>query len=371
MTDPRIEKLADVIVHYSAAIRCGDRVLIQGMTIAEPLIREIYSAVLNAGGHPLVLAQLPGLNSLFIRHASPAQLEFIHEPVKRAIETYDAGITVMGSENTKALTGADPEKIVLVSRAQKEILTKAMQRMATGAFRWVGTQFPTNANAQDAEMSLYEYEQLVYCACLPDMNDPIGYWQDFSSAQMRIVDWLKGKERIHVIAPDTDLRVRITDRPFLNCDGRRNMPDGEICTSPVEDSAEGHVHFSYPAIYQGREVTGVTLWFEEGKVVKATAEKGEDFLLKTLDTDDGSRYVGEFAIGTNKGLTRFTRSILFDEKIQGSFHLALGASLPETGGSNRSAIHWDMICDLRKDGEIWVDDVLFYKNGTFIAVNAP
>ena len=144
------------------------------------------------------------------------------------------------------------------------------------------------------------------------------------------------------------------------------MPDGEVCTSPVEDSIEGTVYFSYPAIYQGREVRGIRLKFEKGRVVRATAEKGENFLQKVLDTDEGSRFVGEFAIGTNKGITRFTRSILFDEKINGSFHLAIGASLPETGGINRSAVHWDMICDLREGGEIWADDELIYREGLFV-----
>jgi aminopeptidase len=243
--------------------------------------------------------------------------------------------------------------------------------MVEGAFRTVGTQFPTNANAQDAEMSLREYEDFVYGACLPDMDDPVGYWHRFSGWQEKIVKWLKGKEKVHVIGPETDLRLSIAGRGFINCDGRRNMPDGEVFTSPVEDSVEGQVYFSYPAIYQGREVTGVRLWLENGRVVKATAEKSEDFLLQTLDTDEGSRYVGEFAIGTNEGITRFTRSILFDEKINGSFHMALGRGFPGAGGKNESAIHWDMVCDLRDGGEIWVDDELLYKDGRLVAMQVP
>ena len=366
MSDSRVEKLADVLVNYSTAIKPGDRVMIQGKTVSEPLIREVYAKVVQAGGHPFVRAQLPGLTELFFRYASDEQLAYIPEPVKMVMETFEVGITIMGSENTKTLTNIDPGKMVLANRARTELMKTMMQRMATGDFRWVGTQFPTNANAQDAEMSLREYEELVYGACLPDMDDPIGYWQRFSTWQQKIVDWLKGKERVHVIGRETDVRLSIKGRSFMNCNGRLNMPDGEVCTSPVEDSAEGHVYFSYPTIYQGREVTGVQLWFENGRVVKATAEKGEDFLLKTLDIDEGSRYLGEFAIGTNEGITRFTRSILFDEKINGSFHMALGAGLPEAGGKNESAIHWDIVCDLREGGEIWVDDELLYKEGRFV-----
>lgn len=365
MADPRVESLADVLVSYSTAIQAGDRVMIQGKTAAEPLIKEIYARVLRAGGHPLVLAQLPGIEEVFLQHASDEQLRHIPEPLKMIYETYEAGITIMGSENTKALTNVDPKKMVMANRAQAEVMKTVVHRIGQGAFRWVGTQFPTNANAQDAEMSLREYEDLVYGACLPDMDDPVGYWRRFSAWQEKIVQWLKGKGQIRVVGPETDLRLNIAGRRFINCDGRQNMPDGEVCTSPVEERTEGHVWFSYPAVYQGREVTGVRLWFQDGRVMKAKADKGKDFLLRILDTDEGSRYVGEFAIGTNEGITRFTRSTLFDEKINGSFHVALGMGLPEAGGTNESAIHWDMVGSLRDGGEIWVDDKLLYKDGRF------
>ena len=215
-------------------------------------------------------------------------------------------------------------------------------------------------------MSLREYEDFVYNATMPDQNDPIGYWKKFSKRQDKIIDWLKGKKRVHVVAPETDLRLSIEGRTFENCDGHKNVPDGEIFTGPVEDSVEGHVYYSYPAIYRGREVKGIRLWFEKGKVIKATAEANEDYLLKLLDTDEGARRVGEFAIGTNHGIQQFTRQILYDEKIGGSFHMAVGLGFPETGSLNRSAIHWDMICDLRNGGKIWVDDELLYENGKFV-----
>jgi aminopeptidase len=194
----------------------------------------------------------------------------------------------------------------------------------------------------------------------------VSYWQGFRAWQEKIVDWLKTKEQIHVVGPETDLRLSIAGRTFNNSAGKHNVPDGEVFTGPVEDSVEGSVCFSYPAIHMGREVTGIRLRFEKGKVVEASAEKNEDFLLQTLDSDEGARYVGEFAIGTNEAITRFTRQILFDEKINGSFHMALGAGYPETGSKNVSAIHWDMICDLGDGGEIRADGELLYKNGKFV-----
>ena len=366
MPDPRVDKLADVLVNYSVTVQPGDKVLVQGNTLAEPLLKAVYAKVLQAGGHPLMLVELPGTEELFFRYASDEQLQHVPEPVKLVVETYDVSIGIRGAANTKALSNVDPPKMVLRNQSQAEIMRIYMQRAAAGELRWVGTLFPTNAHAQDAEMSLSEYEDFVYGACLPDMEDPVGYWQRFSARQQKIVDWLEGKERVRVVGPETDLSLNIAGRVFINCDGRLNMPDGEVFTGPVEDSVQGHVYFSYPAIYQGHEVAGIRLWFEGGKVVKASAEKNEDFLLQMLDTDEGSRCVGEFAIGTNKGITRFTRQILFDEKINGSFHMALGRSYPQTGGKNVSTIHWDMICDMRAGGAIWVDDELLYKDGQFV-----
>ena len=366
MKDPRIEKLAEVLVSYSTAVRPGDRVIITGETPAEPLLKAVYVKVLQAGGHPLILPSLPGAEELLYQHASDEQLEYIDPPVKLITETYDVRISVRGTANTKALSNVDPSKMVLRSQAQTDLMKTFMERSATGALRWVGTLFPTNAYAQDAEMSLNDYEDFVYGACMPNLDDPVGYWKEFSAWQQKIIDWLEGKEHVHVVGPDTDLELSVAGRTFINSDGKNNMPSGEVFTGPVEDSVEGHVTFSYPAIHQGREVTGVQLWFEEGKVTRVGAQKNEEFLLKTLDTDAGSRYLGEFAIGTNEGITRFTSQILFDEKINGSFHVALGAGYPETGSQNESAIHWDMICDLREGGQIWVDDELLYEDGRFV-----
>lgn len=365
MRDERIEKLADLLVNYSVAVKPGDKVAIRTSTLAEPLAKAVYVKVLQAGGLPLMMPTMPGVQELFFQYASDDQLGYVNEVFKHVVTTFDAIITLVADANTKGLSRVDPAKTVKVSQANRDVMNTFMERAARGELRWTLTLFPTDAHAQDAEMSLNEFEDFVYGSILVDANDPVGYWKHFSARQEKIVNWMKGKKHVHVIGDETDLHLSVAGRTFINCDCRCNVPDGEIFTGPVEDSLEGHVKFSYPAIFNGREVEGVHLWFEKGRVVKATADKNEDFLLKTLDTDAGARSVGEFAIGTNEGITRFTREILFDEKIGGSFHMALGASYPETGGRNLSAIHWDMICDLRNGGEIWVDDELFYKNGKF------
>ncbi|TFH08375.1 MAG: aminopeptidase [Candidatus Atribacteria bacterium] len=366
MPDPRIEKLAQVLVNYSVGVKPADKVLIQGGPNAEPLLKAIYAEALKAGGYPMLLASLPGVGELLYKYGNDEQIQHIAEPLKLALSTYDCYINIMSPVNTKAMTNIPPEKIALSSQAQGELFETIMKRTAEGEFNWSLALFPTHASAQDAEMSLTEYEDFVYAACLPDMEDPIGYWKRIAAAQQKVVDYLDKANTLRVEGPDVDLRMNIEGRTFVNCCGTRNMPDGEVFTGPVEDSVEGHVRFSYPTTYQGRKLEGVHVWFEKGKVVKATADKGEDFLLKTIDTDEGARFVGEFAIGTNVGITRATGNTLFDEKIGGSFHMALGRGMPETGSVNTSAIHWDMVCDLSQGGMIWADDKLIYENGRFI-----
>jgi aminopeptidase len=240
-----------------------------------------------------------------------------------------------------------------------------MRRSAEGSLRWVGAQYPCPAYAQDADMSLRDYEIFVYSATFADRDDPVAEWQKVHDDQQRIVDWFRGKEMLTVKSPNADLSLSIEGRTFINSDGKKNMPSGEVFTGPVEDSANGWVNFTYPAIRGGREVEGVRLEFENGKVVKATAEKNEAYLLSQLEADEGAKYLGEFAIGTNYGIQQFTKSILFDEKIGGSFHMAVGAGYPETGSVNKSSIHWDFICDVREDSEIRVDGELLYKDGQF------
>lgn len=368
MRDIRVEKLANLLVNYSICVQPGWKVVLRGSAVGLPLIREIYKHVLLAGGYPLVMTDLPGINETFFRYASDEQLQYIHEPVKHVFEHYDASIAVLAEENTREMTTIDPARRMLHKRAYEPVFNRYLERAATGDIKWTVTLFPTQAFAQEAEMSLEEYEDFVYNACMPDMDDPIGYWRGVHDRQQRVIEWLKGKDTVRVVGPETDLHLSIAGRRFVNCAAMSNVPDGEIFTGPVETSANGHVYFSYPAMVDGRAVSGIRLWFENGKVVKASAEKNEEYLLKMLDTDEGSRYLGEFAIGTNDGIKKFTGQILFDEKIGGSFHLAVGTGYPETGSINKSAIHWDMVCDLRKGGEIWVDGELMYRDGNFVVV---
>lgn len=369
MADPRVSKLAQILVNYSVKVKQGDLVYIRGFEYsleAMPLIREVYREILRAGGHPHVtLMREESLDYIFFSEASEAQLSHVDPLRDYVIRNFDGEIIIMGNSNTRYLSGVDPQRQSKYHKTYSELMKLKMQRSASGDFRWVGTLIPTSGVAQDAEMSLEEFEEFVFRATYADSEDPIKEWRRIHSEQQSLVDYLQGKSLITVKGPDVDLSLSIGGRSFINCDGTYNMPDGEVFTSPVEDSLNGWVRFMYPAIESGREVEDIELYFEDGKVVKATAKKNEAFLQTMLKTDSGASYVGEFAFGTNKNINRFIKNILFDEKIGGTIHMALGAGFPETGGKNESAIHWDMICNMRDGGQVFVDDELFYESGEF------
>ncbi|MDH5506576.1 MAG: aminopeptidase [Anaerolineae bacterium] len=365
MTDPRIEKLASILVNYSVEVKPGDWVFVIGNLVAEPLIDEVVANVLRAGGHPNVLLSSNLISATVLRESSDEQLKWI-SPVEEMIFTKaDVLISISSSQNTRALSSIDPAKQGTSQAARKDLMETYMMRSASKELRWVIGQYPSNALAQDADMGLREFRDFVYQATYADKDDPIKEWKRIHDEQQRLVEWLEGKKRVEVRSKYADLSLSIEGRTFINSDGKHNMPSGEIFTSPVEDSVNGWVNFTYPAINGGREVEGIRLKYKDGRVVEASAEKNEEFLLKMLDMDEGARTVGEFAIGTNYAIDRFTKSILYDEKIGGSFHIAVGAGFPEAGGSNVSALHWDMICDAREDSEILVDGELLYKNGQF------
>ena len=365
MTDPRVARLANLLTNYCVAVQPGDRVLILGSHAAMPLVLETYRQVLRAGGNPMVQMQDDEFQEILFKEGTDEQLQFVPEPVRLASETFECRINIRGATNTRLLSGVDPKRQRMRQMAFKELMEIFMQRSAAGKLRWTGTLYPTNAFAQEADMSLSEYEDFVYSACHADKDDPVAEWLNVSREQQHLVDWLKGKDKVRVQGPNVDLSLSIAGRTFINSDGKRNMPSGEIFTGPVEDSANGWVRYTYPVIVAGREISGIELTFENGKAVRATAEKNEEFLLSALDSDEGARFLGEFAVGTNYGIDRFTKNILYDEKIGGTFHMALGAGYPETGSKNKSALHWDMICDMRDGGQIWVDGELFYENGHF------
>jgi len=365
VSDPRIKNLAQVLVDHSARIQPGDRVLLEATFAAEPLVRELYALILQRGGHPHPLFSFPGQDELFYTYAGEAQLDFVPTFQYLAYREFESRIRIHSATDTRALSKVDPARQARRQKAAAVILETQMRRGAAGEFKWVTTLFPTEAYAREAGMSLDEYTDFVFRACFAELDDPLSAWKQVETEQQRIVNWLKGRGQVTVRGPNVDLSLSIRERTFMNSSGRFNMPDGEVYTGPVEDSVNGWVRFTYPAIYGGRVVEGVELRFEKGRVVQASATENEAFLLHMLDTDAGARYLGEFAIGTNFQIDRFVGHILFDEKIGGTFHMALGAGYPETGSHNKSVIHWDMICDLRTDSEIRVDGDLLYRNGQF------
>jgi aminopeptidase len=374
VSDLRVQKYAKILVEHSARVAPGDRILIEGTTAAEPLLRELFRQILEQDGIPHPMVYLPGMmpfsqDDLYLRYARDAQLDFTPTFLKLAYDQFEGRIRVHSSTNTRGATNIDPTKVQRRNKALSPITEAQMRRGAEGKFKWVTTLYPTYAYAQDAGMGLEEYEDFVFTAVHAEEDDPIAYWKQSGTEQQKAIDFLANKQQVVLRGPNVDLTLSIKGRTFINSIGHFNMPDGEIFTGPVEDSVNGWVKFTYPAINSGVAVEGAELTFNKGRVETAKAEKNQDYLLKMLELDEGSRYLGEFAIGTNKDITRFTGNILFDEKIGGSFHMALGAGYPETGAKNKSAIHWDLICDLRNDSEILVDGDLFYKNGKFVFKN--
>lgn len=371
MADPRITNFAKILVERCTRVQPGDRILIEATTVAEPLVRELYIQILEKGGHPHPLLQLPdmfcpGHEDLLLMHGDEDQIDFTPTFQKWAYEQFEGRIRVHSATNTRSQTNIDSSKLQRRGKSTGVITETQMRRGAEGAFKWVTTLYPTDAYAQDAEMSLEQYADFVFRAVHANEEDPIAYWKKVEQRQQSAVDYMAGKNQVTLHGPNVDMTLSVKGRTFLNACGTNNMPDGEIFTGPVEDSVNGWVRFTYPAIYNGVAVEGAELTFSNGQVTQAKADKNQDFLLKMLESDAGSRYLGEFAIGTNFEIDRFTGQILFDEKIGGSFHMALGAGYPDTGSKNKSAIHWDMICDLRTNSEILVEGELFYKNGKFV-----
>jgi aminopeptidase len=371
LADPRIANFAKVLVERCTSVQPGDRILIEATTAAEPLVRELYIQILEKGGHPHTLLQLPDLffpehEDLLLMHGQGGQLDVVPPFHKLAYDQFEGRVRVHSATNTRSQTNIDPSLIQRRGRATGKITETQMRRGAEGVFKWVTTLYPTDGYAQDAEMNFEQYADFVFRAVHANEADPVAYWKTVEADQQAAVDFMTGKNQVILRGPNVDLTLSVKGRKFLNSCGTHNMPDGEIFTGPVEDSVNGWVKFTYPAIHQGVAVEGAELTFSNGQVTQAHADKNQDFLLKMLESDAGSRYLGEFAIGTNFEIDKFTGQILFDEKIGGSFHMALGAGYPETGAKNKSAIHWDMICDMRVDSEILVDGELFYKNGEFV-----
>lgn len=366
MRDPRVDKLAQVLVHHSTSVQEGDLVSIGGDSLAQPLLLAVYEEVLRAGGRPIVNLTLEGAQEALFELANDAQLEFVSPTQQLVIDTFDVTIGIQAPVNSRALTAVDPARQARAARARHPMMSRYMERSATGELRWVGTVFPTQMVAADAEMSLRQYEDLFFAACLCHLDDPVAEWRRAAAETHRLNDWMNDdRTEVRIQGPGTDLTLSVAGRTWIAGDGKHNMPCGEFFTGPVENSANGHVAFQLPTLHGGRSVSGIRFEFKDGKVVDASAEQGEDYLIEMLGSDEGARFLGELGIGTNFGIDVGTRSILLDEKIGGTIHLAIGQSYPETGGSNVSSQHWDMICDLRQGGSITVDGTVLMQDGRF------
>jgi aminopeptidase len=370
-----------VLVNYSVQVQPGQLVRIRGDEVGTDLLEAIYEAVLKAGAHPLLRITSDACNDIFMQSASEEQLKYIDPIAVAEAETIDVSISLWAEVNTKSATRVDPKRSGMTSAARKPIFETFMKRAAAAEFpdqypgvkplKWVGTLFPTQANAQDAERSLREYEDFVFKAGYLDHDDPAAQWTKIREQQQRVVDYLNGKSLLHFETPNgTDLKVNVDGMTWINCAGESNFPDGEVFTGPNLKHADGGVNgvvkYSFPAVHNGREVHDIELTFENGRVVDAKASKGLDFLIAMLDQDEGARSLGEIAIGTNYQVTEYTKNTLFDEKIGGTFHAAVGAGYPETGNDNQSGLHWDMVCDLRTGGTITVDGEVISRDGKFV-----
>jgi aminopeptidase len=366
MSDPRLARLADVVVGYSTSVRPGDIIRIEGSPASTPLIRELYRAAVRAGGHPTTELIVQETAEDLLLHGTDEQLEWVPIDVRWNVEHGDVLIAIDAPENTKYLSNVDPARMARRVKGREAYQELALQRFGRGEFRWVLCGYPTDASAQDAGMSVAQFEQLVYRAAFLEADDPVAAWTAFGQRLDRIGSMLEGKRELRLVAEDTDLKLGVGGRSWVRANGKVNLPDGEVFTGPVETNVEGTIRFSFPAMVRGRSADGVVLRFEAGEVVEAKARRGEEFLRQMIGVDPGARRVGEFAFGLNDEVTEYTGNLLLDEKIGGTVHLALGRSVPQTGGENVSALHWDMVCDLRDGGEVYADGELVYRDGAFV-----
>ncbi|HAR62535.1 MAG: aminopeptidase [Candidatus Margulisiibacteriota bacterium] len=361
MVDSRIKKFAKILVHYSIGAKEKEEVLVSGSYEASSLVRLVYEELITVGAYPRVKVSIPGIDYAYYAKAQEHQLDFVSDMDYLEANKMAAMISIESDYNTKELTSIDSSRITRRVKARQNLKEIILKRV-----RWNVTLFPTQALAQDAEMSLQEYEDFVFGAVFADREDPVRCWDELSANQERLCQIFSTAEELRILGKDTDLTMKVSGRKFINSNGHYNMPSGEIFSAPIEDSVQGHIRFEYPVCLYGKEVEGVQLTFENGKVTKLSASKNQDFLESMLTTDAGAKYLGEIGIGNNFGITKFTKNILFDEKIGGSVHIALGQSYEECGGKNESAIHWDMIKDLRTGGEMYLDGVLVQKDGKFL-----
>ena len=356
LIDPRVAKQAEILVDYSLKFKKGESCVVIGDFAAKPLMYEIFSLLTRKGAKFVRLHWTSyELEEIYFRNANESQLKIYPELDDLEMKKTDCYIRIGSSTNTRGLSGVDTNKIALRRKVTRPITDYRVEHT-----RWVVTRFPTDAQAQEADMSLSDYEDFVFSG----INSVD--WRKIFKTQEKLANLLTKTKKVRIVGPETDLMLGKAGRGAVNAGGENNMPDGEVFTSVVENEADGFITYSYPAIYMGKEFHNVRLEFKKGKVVKVSADKGENDLNKILGMDGGSRTLGELGIGNNYAIKCFTKDILFDEKIGGSIHLALGKGYKETGSKNESALHWDMIMDLRQEGELWFDDKLVQKDGKWL-----
>jgi aminopeptidase len=363
--DPRVRNLARLLINYSLKLKKKQLIKIQGEPVTLPLLQAAYEEALAVGANPYIEIICPDAVEAMLKQGSTDQLMYISPMRKLEVSKIDALVVAWGAQNTSYTSGTDPKKQSLVRKGKSKIQKALFKRIADKSLHWVGTMFPTQADAQKAHMSLSDYEDFVYRAGNLHLPDPVKHWHKVAAEQARLVKILNRFDRLQVHGSNVDLKLRVKGRKWVSCAGDQNFPDGEIFTSPIEDTLEGYINYTYPAEYDGRSVDNVHLEFKAGRVVNESASANLEFLQAMLNTDKGARSVGEFAIGTNYEITKATGNTLFDEKIGGTMHMAVGAGFGESGGKNHSAIHWDMVCNLKKDGEITADGKVIYRKGKF------
>lgn len=359
-----LSKLANIITGYSVEIKEGDLVMVQSSILSAPLIEKIYENLIMKGANVEIKLEPENISDIYFKYASEKQLKYVSPVRKYSIEKIDIFISIWADYNTKNMNNVDPGRMATRVAANAELNKIFMEREAKGELQWTLAPYPTQAMAQEAGMSLIEYRDFVYGTLFLDKDNPIEEWKKLSVKQEKVADYLNKKSELRFVGEDTDLTLSTEGRKWINCDGKKNLPDGEVFTGPIEDSANGKIRFTYPGIYMGKEIEDIKLTFKDGKVIDAKAAKGEDLLKKLLEID-GAKRIGEIAIGTNYGVQRFTKNMLFDEKMGGTMHLALGRAIPESGGKNFSSIHWDILKDM-KNGKIYADGEVFYENGKFL-----
>ena len=364
--DARLERMADVLVEYSLRVEGGDVVLVSGPVAASEFAVALHERILAAGGHSHLRMVPEELEEALARLGSPSQLEWVNPALERLYETVDCYVALLAPTNTRAMTGTDAAAASIRRRAHQPLRQLLERREQDGELRSVVTAVPTHALAQEADMSLRDYTDLVVSAGWLDGDDPVAAWSSFRERAASLAERLNRATLVRIQAEGTDIVLDVAGRAWVPSDGTQNFPDGEVYTAPLESATSGTIRFPHATIIEGRRVQGIELSFEGGLVTNARADRGDQDLQALLATDDGARRVGELAFGLNDRVERFTGEPLFDEKIAGTVHLALGSAYPECGGTNMSALHWDLVCDLRGGGHVEIDGEIAHEGGAFL-----